>query len=745
MIMIKKITLLLLFIFAFSWQGMAQFTENFDAATTLPAGWATIDQGDSNSWVIIDNASGGAHSPSNVASISYGSTAHDDYLITPAITVTASTNDRISFYIKSRSSSFLENYEVLLSTATNSATADFSVVLQAEEKAANAWSQKTFDLSAYVGQTVYVAIHATDTDQFNLYVDDFVSDGLPSCVAPTALAGGATSFTDATFTWAHSSATDFTYEYGATGYTQGSPIASASISAMTVSISSLTAGNSYDFYVQTNCGGADGDSTWAGPFTWMQPAAAGDACVVPIMATLVADCSTATPYVVDFSTAVDLGTSSCDTTTNNIGKWFQITAPASGALKVNTTDMSDMAIYSDCNTEIYCNSSLPDSFSLSGLTAGSTYLFKIWKDSATSGTSDVCFEEISCVFPTGLAVSNITENSADLAWTAGDAGHTDWQYVVQAAGTGTPDGTTAIGVTATTATAASLNAATSYEVYVRTDCGGGDYSEWSGPVNFTTQAASVAPDYLNDFETYPGAGWSESEGAFGTPSTTDSSSGWKQGNYLYDSANGKSAKVNIYGTSIDEYLISVPFDLSAATYYLNMNVAITDYNDAGTDAMGADDYVSLLVSEDYGTTWTELKRWTSADNLTNTGEAMPEIVLTGYNDHTKFALYAFSDTSNTDFDFYADEFNITAATLFVGTNTIEGFAYYPNPVKDQLSLRADNAIDHVEMMSVLGQTVLAVKPNVTETTLDISSLKTGTYFVRVQVGDAIQTVKVIKN
>jgi hypothetical protein len=169
----KKI---LFFILGFPALSFGQWTENFDAGTTIPAGWAVINSGDPNGWVFGTPGAGTGQTGTNVAKIVYGATAHNDYLITKAITVQAGVADRISFYVKSRSSSiYLENYEVLLSTTDQSAGA-FTTVLQATQKAPSTWTQKTFDLSAYAGQTVYVAVHATDTDQWELYADTFVVD-----------------------------------------------------------------------------------------------------------------------------------------------------------------------------------------------------------------------------------------------------------------------------------------------------------------------------------------------------------------------------------------------------------------------------------------------------------------------------------------------------------------------------------------------------------------------------------------
>jgi len=83
-------------------------------------------------------------------------------------------------------------------------------------------------------------------------------------------------------------------------------------------------------------------------------------------------------------------------------------------------------------------------------------------------------------------------------------------------------------------------------------------------------------------------------------------------------------------------------------------------------------------------------------------------------------------------------------TLSTNNAIIEGFTYYPNPVNDKLSLQAKENIDNVEIMNLLGQTVYRISPKNTSTTIDMSSIKEGAYFVRIQVGNATKTIKVLK-
>ncbi|GAA3786903.1 hypothetical protein GCM10022271_19320 [Corallibacter vietnamensis] len=178
----KKITLLCIaiFCFAFSWQANAQFTESFD--TEIPATWTILNEdGGSETW---NHQTQYPYAGAGHARVRYESAAHNDFLITPQFTVTANTSDRISFFAGIDGTYFTETFDVRIST-TGTAAADFTTIASetATTDADGDYTQYTYDLSAYVGSSVYVAIVATDTNRFYLYVDEFVNDGLPNCTA----------------------------------------------------------------------------------------------------------------------------------------------------------------------------------------------------------------------------------------------------------------------------------------------------------------------------------------------------------------------------------------------------------------------------------------------------------------------------------------------------------------------------------------------------------------------------------
>jgi len=177
----KKITFLLVAMLAFCWQGHAQFTESFD--TEIPATWTVVDVDGGDTWI---HSTAQSYAGGGSARIQWDSNAHDDYLISPQFTVTAGVSDRISFWAASYLG-YIESFEVLLST-TGVAPGDFSVSLGDELASTDApvFEQFTYDLSAYDGTPIYIAIKATGADQFYLYVDEFVNDGLPNCT-PTVV------------------------------------------------------------------------------------------------------------------------------------------------------------------------------------------------------------------------------------------------------------------------------------------------------------------------------------------------------------------------------------------------------------------------------------------------------------------------------------------------------------------------------------------------------------------------------
>ena len=239
------------------------YTEDFTTGNASLNCWTIINQGAANAW----NFSGGE------ATISYNLSAHDDYLISPQWNVQASVSDQISFDARNRSSLYIEEFDVLLST-TGTSPSDFTNVIASNVAPSVAGDSYVYDLSAYAGQDVYVAFYIATANEYQVYIDNFVIDGTPSCLAPTALAASGVTASSVDLSWTDvNSATEWEIEYGASGFAPGTGAGtSVTVTANPYTLSGLSAETSYDVYVRANCSATD-VSDWSGVASFATPCA----------------------------------------------------------------------------------------------------------------------------------------------------------------------------------------------------------------------------------------------------------------------------------------------------------------------------------------------------------------------------------------------------------------------------------------------------------------------------------------
>ncbi len=70
--------------------------------------------------------------------------------------------------------------------------------------------------------------------------------------------------------------------------------------------------------------------------------------------------------------------------------------------------------------------------------------------------------------------------------------------------------------------------------------------------------------------------------------------------------------------------------------------------------------------------------------------------------------------------------------------------YYPNPVSDQFTIESKDTIDNIEVYSLTGKLILTKKINSKNTTLNLSTLTSGNYLVKVTGAGKTDVIKVIK-
>jgi hypothetical protein len=492
----------------------------------------------------------------------------------------------------------------------------------------------------------------------------------PSCPDPDMLMASNILETTADLTWNETgSATVWNLEWGAAGFTLGSGTMVNGLTATTYSLTGLTAGTAYDFYVQADCGGS-GTSNLVGPFSFVT-AVEGATCAAPFAMTVETDCSVATPTTFDFSIGEDIDAAgenpSCDGF-GNFGYWVSFTAPAVGSVVFNFGTGSDnigLEVLDTCGgTSLGCFNNIFDdgdsSDIISGLTPGNTYVAVLWRDTQ-SGTADICIEEgPTCTFPTNLGASNFTIDGADLSWTENGTA-TVWNVEVVPAGD-TPTGTpTATGVS-NPYTVTGLMANTDYDFYVQADCSGGDTSDFSGPFTFTTACDVFTPDYIEQFDTIIPDCWDEADSGDATTGPGDFGGGaWIADEFINIGTNDGAYKINLFTTGKSDWILSPEFDLTGGPFQVEFDFAITNWNSstvAGT--LGSDDIVQLLITQDGGTSWTPLLTYDNTSVVPLPG-ITPVVTLEAYAGQTvQFGILGSEGTVDDpeDVDVFVDNFRV---------------------------------------------------------------------------------------
>ncbi|MCO6162933.1 GEVED domain-containing protein [Flavobacterium sp. NRK F7] len=346
--------------------------------------------------------------------------------------------------------------------------------------------------------------------------------------------------------------------------------------------------------------------------------------------------------------------------------WVTVTFPT--PFTYNGTDNLIVAV--DENMASY-DSSSDDFYNTSSTTGRSIYYRNDTTnpDPASPPTGNlvsfypnVIFEGITqaCPQPTNLVSSNLTSNSIDIAWTDPTGVQFDYEYVVQAQGTGMPTGSgTAVGDLMVSLN--SLTPNTSYEFWVRAYCSVSDQSAWLGPLFFTTECSTYTVPSLENFSTYVPGCWQEADnGDLVAGPATFGSSTWVADGFGNVGSTG-AARYNIYTTGANDWLLSPLYDIPAVGYELKFDAAATQYGStsAPTTPWEADDYVEVLVST--GTTnWTVLYTYNNTNVPSNVGSANV-IDLDAYSGQTvRFAFRVVEGAANgsADIDFSIDNFEI---------------------------------------------------------------------------------------
>ncbi len=602
------------------------FTEDFESVTLpeLPYCWSKIANSTST-WATVESYSYYGYNAQNSLRLSNDSDTDPTLIfVSPQIEVgSGSLADKmVHFYLMGFS------YPNLVVGTMSDPTDEATFTPYETFLVYDSHTEHNVYFNNYVGTDTYIAFKMDPSTSYQeAYLDDITIDDIPSCIPPADLYADNLTINSASLNWTDlNGATSWNIEYDTAGFIPTGIPTVSSVSNPHV-INGLTSATEYDFYVQTDCGGGD-VSAWSSVGSFMTPC---DFFPVPFSENFdlapwgeMPPCWSSILFCADAfamngnqggyfqmensfdlnSTLMLISPPVMDLALNRL-KFNAQSNTAGAELLIGTmSNPADQNTFELLTSVTFTSAWVYEPFDvwLNGYTGTNNYF--VIKHSNSSEYLTIQIDDIevealpTCLEPINLFVSDITTTSANFNWTEGGTA-ADWEIEIGELGFVPGTGTTfthnnPFG-TDQTYGLSGLTSATTYDIYVRTDCGASDYSVWVGPITFLTgfDAFGALP-VTEDFESGMGI----------TGNNYENAQDWVINTELQYS--GLNSIHNPYDIDADNVLFMLgTFDFTAKT-----DVMLTFWQIAKTE--GRSDKCYVEISTDGGITYDQLPESTYA-------------------------------------------------------------------------------------------------------------------------------------
>lgn len=189
---------------------------------------------------------------------------------------------------------------------------------------------------------------------------------------------------------------------------------------------------------------------------------------------------------------------------------------------------------------------------------------------------------------------------------------------------------------------------------------------------------------------------------------------------------------------------NVTLFLTAALVATVMNAQTTYNLDWAVGINGPDASLTIETGDTVEWTWTDALPH-SVTTLAGSAESFDSGIITGLG--TVYS-YTFTVEGVNDYDCVVHSNMFGTITVEQALSIDDKFAvnvnYFPNPVTHSLTVTSLISLDSYQVYDILGKQVQTGTLNAHVVDVDMSQLKTGVYFVKVQSGELEKTMKVVK-
>ncbi|WP_179320040.1 T9SS-dependent choice-of-anchor J family protein [Winogradskyella helgolandensis] len=464
---------------------------------------------------------GSAHTGNNAVGMRVSSN-NEAFLITPELSGFDSSK-RVSFWLYSPIASGLNVGTILDPDDITTFEPYRDIIINDGE--GYQWREVHVDFENYTGSASHVAFRVSGGYAIS-YIDDFIYEDSPNCITPIDVET-ITYATEASIDWTSlGNATSWDIEYGLEDFTLGTGVLVNATSKPFI-LEGLESDTEYDFYIRSNCGGSEtSDWSHSNEFTTACPA-------------IVAD------YSYDFEDGYGGEFYSC---WEALGSGFITqdgnTTASTGAIKISNYNEGAVVtpelfeLNSSKRIKFWLKNEEGDSDLIVGTLAVQNDMSTftpyqtissanmeegIWEqiiinfENYTGNDRFVAFNQVQidnyadffidefvyqntpdCLEPQNFHVTALSDTSTDLLWTNTN-GVTDWEIQYGALNFELGSGTIISG-TGDSTTINNLYPDSTYDIYIRSNCGGGSYSDWFKLQNIHTDCGPFYDSYTQNFD-----------------------------------------------------------------------------------------------------------------------------------------------------------------------------------------------------------------------------------------------------
>ena len=567
----------------------------------------------------------------------------------------------------------------------------------------NNWIEVVEDLSAYANKTVKIRFTSTKSSgttpqRGDIAIDDLSIDEAPTCLEPTLVSAAASSTTDVTVSWTSGGATAWQIEYGTPGFTPGTgTIVNATTNPFTVT--GLTSGASYDFYVRDSCGAGD-VSLWVGPASATTFTCTGG-CTYTLE--LSDDYGDGWGANGQYSTFHQLAVTTGSVTTN------YTMSSTTGALGSNETFTFNVCDGDTLYLEFIDNGQWEDECGFTLRDPNGVVVASVATGSMTPGIkyqgSANCNSPCPAPVPTFTYTANFLSVDFDASASTGAALTYAWDFGDGNNGTGSmpnhvyvTGGNYVVTLTATDSCGQSIDFTDTLTVCEELTTSGISYTQSQFDVNFNASGVAGADS----------AYWTFGDGNTGSGlqiTNTYTGSGNFAVNVSVYNACGDQADTTIYVT------ICVQPNATFSALILSAGGGGMTVQFDGTNSTGGNSYA-----------------WNFGDGNVNTTSNYPLHTYAV----TSTAYVVSLTVTNTcgDSDIYSA---VLGDVLGSNELSLMNVKVYPNPAKGLLTVESDaGVVGRISLVDALGRAVIDFDANgLNSQTIDVSNLSAGSYVLRV--------------